>query len=94
MVRGIAKEMKLYITKSLEGVLQLDVSPIDVLGVLKYVHMYLNKFSKIMVPQYIVVVDFPPLFGICLSREFIAKLGGYLDLYYTHLDIPFYNKRF
>jgi len=38
------------------------------------------------------MVDLPPLFGICLSKEFIAKLGGYLALDYTHLLHPHKEK--
>lgn len=58
----------------------------------KGVLITLNAFLDICVIQDIIVIDLPPLFGIYLSREFTAKLGGYLALDYTHLLIPFQKK--
>lgn len=37
------------------------------------------------IPQDIYVIDLPPYFGLCLSREFIAKIGGYLSSDWTHM---------
>ena len=39
------------------------------------------------------MVDLPPLFGICLSREFTAKLRGYLALDYNNILLPFQDKQ-
>lgn len=47
--KGIGKEMKLYVKRSSEGILQLNDTLVDVVGVVKYVPMYLNKFFKIMI---------------------------------------------
>lgn len=38
-------------------------------------------------------MDLPPLFGLCLSKEFTTKLGGFLALDYTYLEIPFETNR-
>ena len=90
--KAITNEMKLYITKCIDSVTQLDSFSIDIVGSVKGVQITLNAFSNICVIQDIIVVDLPPLFGICLSREFTTKLGGYLALDYSHLLLPFQNK--
>jgi len=91
--KAVANEMKLYITRCIDGVIQLDSSSIDIAGSVKGVPITLNAFLDICVIQDIIMVDLSPLFEICLSREFIAKLGGYLALEYTHLLLPFQNKQ-
>jgi len=63
-----------------------------VIGSVKGISITLNALPDICVIQDIIVVDLPPLFGICLSKEFITNLGGYLALDYTHLLLPFQNK--
>ena len=89
----VANEMKLYITRWIYGGIQLDSSSVDVFGSVKGVLITLNAFLDIYVIQDIIVVDLPLLFGICFSREFTIKLGGYLALDYTHLLLPFQNKK-
>lgn len=39
------------------------------------------------------MVDLRYLFGLCLSKEFITKLGGYLVMDYSHIMVPFKDKR-
>jgi len=89
----VANEMKLYITRCIDGVIQLDSSSVYIFGSVKGVSITLNAFLNICVIQDIIIVDLPPLFGLCLSREFTAKLGGYLALDYTHILLPFQNKQ-
>lgn len=64
----------------------------DVIINVKSVPITLNMYHNISLNQYIIVVHLPPLFGICLSREFTIKLGGYLSLDYTHLLLPHKDK--
>jgi len=90
--KAVANETKLYITRCIDGVIQLDSSSIDMVGSVKGVPITLNAFPDIYVIQDIIMVDLPPLFGIYLSREFTTKLRGYLALDYTHLLLPFQDK--
>lgn len=39
------------------------------------------------------MVELPPLFELCISREFIAKIKNYLAMDYTHYLISCVNKR-
>lgn len=59
------------------------------IGSVKEFSITLNAFHYIRIIQDIIIVDLPPLFEICLSREFTTKLGGYLALDYTYLLLPF-----
>lgn len=59
-----------------------------VIANVKSILITLNMFLDISLNQYIVIVDLPSLFGIYLSKELIAKLGGYLHLDCIHLLIP------
>lgn len=69
------------------GVLRLDGTNVKTIGVVKDVGIKLHKCSKIFLIQDIIMVDFPPLFGLYLSRELIAKLGGYLAMDYSHIMV-------
>jgi len=69
-------------------VLKLDGTNVKIIRVVKYVGMKLHKCPKIYIIQDIMVVYLPPLFGLCLSREFIAKLGGYLAMDYSLIMVP------
>lgn len=46
-----------------------------------------------IITQEIMVVELPPLFGLCLSWDFTTKIGGYLAMDYTHYLIPYGDKR-
>lgn len=50
MLKAITEEMNLYYTRCIEGVFQLDLTPIDVMGCVKHVNMDFNKFTQIYVP--------------------------------------------
>ena len=91
--KAIANKMKLYITRCIDGVIQLDSSSVDIIGSVKGISITLNAFLDICVIQDIIVIDLPPLFGICLAREFTAKLGEYLALCYSHVLLRFKNKQ-
>lgn len=88
----IVDKMKLYIIWYIDGVIKLDSSLMDMIESVKGFTITINMFSNISIILDSIIVDLTPLFGICLSREFTTKLGGYLDLDYTHLPLPFQNK--
>lgn len=92
ILRVIVEAMRLYITWCIDGVIQLDSSPMEVGENVKSIPITLNIFLNSSLNKDIVVVDLPPLFGICLSREFTTKLGCYLALDYTHLPLHHKDK--
>lgn len=92
MPKAIIETMKLYITQCVDDVIQLDSSPMDIFWNVNTILIMINIFQDITLNQDIIIMDLPPLFGIYLSREFIAKLGGYLALDYTHLLLSHKNE--
>lgn len=42
---------------------------------------------SIIVPWEVVIVDIPPIFGMCLSCDFTNKIGGYMSLDWFHLIV-------
>lgn len=45
----------------------------------------LHACPNILVPQDICVIDLPPFFSLCLSRDFTAKIGGYVLADWSHI---------
>ena len=45
----------------------------------------LHACPTFSIPQYTFVIDFPPYFALYLSREFTAKIGGYLSTDWSHM---------
>jgi len=93
MPKVVCDVMGLPLTSTSRGVLQLDSNPIKIIGVIKDIVMKLHKSPSMVITQEIVVVELPPLFGLCLSREFTANIGGYLAMDYTRYLIPCGDKR-
>lgn len=55
------------------------------MGLIKNLPLTLFACPSVIVSQEVVVIDIPPVFGLCLSRDFTAKIGGYLSLDWSHL---------
>lgn len=66
-------------------VVQLDGSSVNTLGVIKDLSLSLHECPNFSIPQDIYAIDLPPHFVICLSREFTARIGGYLSADWSHL---------
>lgn len=93
MPKVVCDVMGLPMTRTSTEVLQLDSTPIKIVGVIKDIVLKIHKCPSVIITQEVMVVELPPLFGLCLSREFITKVGGYLAMDYTHYLIPCGNKR-
>lgn len=91
--KAVYDVMGLPLTRTSMGVLQLDSMLVKIVGVIKDVVLKVHKCPSVIITQEIMVVELSPLFGLCLSREFTAKIGGYLAMDYTHYLIPCGDKR-
>lgn len=67
------------------GVMKLDGNKVQTMGLIKSLPLTLFACPSVTVSQEVVVIDIPPVFGLCLSRDFTAKIGGYLSLDWSHL---------
>lgn len=65
--------------------LQLDGTTIKTIGVIKDLGLKLHVFPNFSIPQEVFVIDLPPYFSLCLSRDFTAKIGCYLSSDWSHI---------
>jgi len=93
MPKVVYDVMGLPLTRTSMGVLQLESTLVKIVGVIKDVVLKVHKCPSVIITQEIMVVELSPLFGLCLSREFTTKIGGYLAMDYTHYLIPCGDKR-
>ncbi|KAH9294238.1 hypothetical protein KI387_040557, partial [Taxus chinensis] len=64
---------------------QLDGTAVETVGVIKGLNLTLHTCPNVTVLQDVSVIDLPPLFSLCLSRDFTAKIGGYLSADWSHM---------
>lgn len=63
----------------------------NVLGIIKDLVVALAQFPMKSVVMDIVVVDIPPKFGMLLSRSWMKKLGGTLQMDMSYATIPIFG---
>jgi hypothetical protein len=89
MPKTIMDELGLEITKTYHDLYAFDSRKVKCIGVIKDLFVTLFQLPMKSVVMDIVVVDFPPKFGMLLSRYWIKKLGGTLqmDLSYATIHV-------
>lgn len=85
MPKQIAKVLNLKYEPVNRGVMKLDGNRIQTVGIIKSLPLTLFACPSITVTQEVAVINIPLVFGLCLSRSFTAKFGGYLSLDWSHL---------
>lgn len=85
MPNGILVHLGIKYEPITRGVVQLDGTSSQTMGVIKDLNITLHDCSSCSVLQDISVIDLPTYFAICLSREFTAKIGGCLSFDYSHM---------
>lgn len=68
-----------------KGVMQLDGNRVQTMGLIKSLPLTLFACPSVTMSQEVVVIGIPPIFGLCLSRDFTTKIRGYLSLAWSHL---------
>jgi len=94
MPKAVCDVMGFHLIRTSTRVLQLDSTPIKTVGVIKDIVLKMHKCPSMIISQEIVVVELPPLFELCLSREFTTNIDGYLVMDYAHYLILCRDKRF
>ena len=69
----------------------LLIQGVQCLGVIKDLVVSLFQLPMKSVVMDIVVADVPPKFGMLLSRSWIKKLGGTLQMDLTYATIPLFG---
>ncbi|KAH9299889.1 hypothetical protein KI387_044112 [Taxus chinensis] len=85
MPKQIVDQLGIQYESISKGLVQLDGTAVTTVGVIKNLSLTLHACPNIVVLQDVFVIDLPPLFTLCLSRDFTAKIGGYLSADWSHM---------
>jgi hypothetical protein len=84
----VMRQLGLETTRPYKNVCGIESRAIPTHGVVENVKVCLTRYPEIVLLMDIVVVDVPNVWGMLLSRKFVATLGGTLQMDLTGLDIP------
>ena len=87
MPKTVIDELRLEITKTYHDLYSFDSRKVNCLGVIKDLVLALFQFPMKSVVMDIVVVDVPLKFGMLLSRSWIKRLGGTLQMGLSYATI-------
>ncbi|KAH9289487.1 hypothetical protein KI387_033604 [Taxus chinensis] len=79
MSKVIAQKLGLQYEPTERSILQLDGTATNTVGIIKNLEVTLHACPNVSILQDVTVVDLPPYFALCLSRDFTTKIGGYLS---------------
>jgi ribonuclease HI len=91
MPKTIMDELGLEITKTYHDLYSFDSRKVQCLGVIKDLVVTLFQLPMKSVVMDIMVADVPPKFGMLLSRSWIKRLGGTLQMDLTYATIPVFG---
>jgi hypothetical protein len=91
MPKVVMEELGLEVTKAYHELYSFDSRRVQCLGVIKDLVVSLFQLPMKSVVMGIVVADIPPKFGMLLSRSWIKKLGGTLQMDLTYATIPVFG---
>jgi hypothetical protein len=91
MPKTVMKELGLEVTKAYHDLYSFDSRRVQCLGVIKDLVVTLFQLPMKSVVMDIVVADVPPKFGMLLSRSWIKRLGGTLQMDLTYATIPVFG---
>jgi hypothetical protein len=91
MPKTVMEELGLEITKAYHDLYSFDSRRVQCLGVIKDLVVTLFQLPMKSVVMDIMVVDVPPKFGMLLSRSWIKRLGGTLQMDLTYATIPVFG---
>jgi hypothetical protein len=91
MPKTVMEELGLEVTKAYHDLYSFDSRRVQCLGVIKDLVVSLFQLPMKSVVMDVVVADVPPKFGMLLSRSWIKKLGGTLQMDLTYATIPVFG---
>ena len=66
----------------------MDSRPVECKGVIENSKMKLAAYPDVEITMNVLVIDIPDVWGMLLSREWAAKLGGSIQLDLTYATVP------
>jgi hypothetical protein len=91
MPKIVMEELGLEVTKAYHDLYSFDSRRVQCLGVIKDLVVSLFQLPMKSVVMDIVVADVPPKFGMLLSRSWIKRLGGTLQMDLTYATVPVFG---
>jgi hypothetical protein len=91
MPKSVMDELGLEITKAYHDLYSFDSRKVKCLGVIKDLVVTLFQFPMKSIVMDIVVADVPPKFRMLLSRSWIKRLGGTLQMDLSYATIPVFG---
>jgi ribonuclease HI len=91
MPKAVMDELGLEITKSYHDLFSFDSRKVKCLGMIKDLDVTLTQASMKTMVMDIVVADIPPKFGCLLSRSWMKRLGGTLQMDLSYATIPIFG---
>jgi ribonuclease HI len=91
MPKIVMDELGLEVTKTYHDLYSFDSRKVKCLRVIKDLVVSLFQLPMKSVVMDIVVVDVPPKFGMLLSRSWIKRLGGTLQMDLSYATIPVFG---
>jgi hypothetical protein len=91
MPKAVMEELGLEVTRAYHDLYSFDSRRVQCLGVIKDLVVSLFQLPMKSMVMDIVVADVPPKFGMLLSRSWIKRLGGTLQMDLTYATIPVFG---
>jgi ribonuclease HI len=91
MPKAVMDKLGLEITKSYHDLFSFDSRKVKCLGMIKDLAVTLTQASMKTMVMDIVVADIPPKFGCLLSRSWMKRLGGTLQMDLSYATIPIFG---
>jgi ribonuclease HI len=91
MPKAVMDELGLEITKPYHDLFSFDSRKVQCLGMIKDLAVTLTQASMKTMVMDIVVADVPPKFGCLLSRSWMKRLGGTLQMDLSYATIPVFG---
>jgi ribonuclease HI len=91
MPKAVMDELGLEITKPYHDLFSFDSRKVQCLGMIKDLAVTLTQASMKTMIMDIVVADVPPKFGCLLSRSWMKRLGGTLQMDLSYATIPVFG---
>jgi ribonuclease HI len=88
----VMHQLGLDITRPYKDLFSFDSRKVKCLGLIKYLVVPLSQIPAKNMVMDVVVADIPPKFGMLLSRLWVAKLKGNLQMDISYATIPVFGQ--
>jgi hypothetical protein len=92
MPKVVMDQLGMDIIRPYKYIFSFDSRKVKCLGLIKYMIAYLSQILAKNMAMDMVVADIPPKFGMLLSRSWVAKLKGTLQMDMSYDTIPIFGQ--